>query len=42
MRVGESFTIAGTPKAHDDFKGRNQTKLTRVTVPKKKAARKAS
>jgi hypothetical protein len=36
INVGETHTLAGTVKGHDDFKGRNQTKLTRVSVPPKK------
>jgi hypothetical protein len=40
MEIGETLLLAGTVKGHDDFKGRNQTKLTRVSVPKKKASRK--
>jgi hypothetical protein len=37
IKVGETHTLSGTVKGHDDYKGRNQTKLTRVTVPKPKA-----
>ncbi len=40
IAVGETFKLAGTVKGHDDFKGRLQTKLTRVSVPKPKKARK--
>ena len=32
MEIGETLTLTGTVKGHDDFKGRNQTKLTRVSV----------
>jgi hypothetical protein len=39
MNVGETLTLAGTVKGHDDFKGRLQTKLTRVSVPKAKKAK---
>ncbi len=39
IAVGETHTLAGTVKGHDDYKGRNQTKLTRVSVPKKKATK---
>jgi hypothetical protein len=37
--IGETHTLAGTVKGHDDFKGRLQTKLTRVSVPKPKKAK---
>jgi hypothetical protein len=37
VKIGETLTLAGTVKGHDDYKGRNQTKLTRVSVPKPKA-----
>ncbi len=40
IKVGETHTLAGTVKGHDDFKGRNQTKLTRVGVPPKKRGKK--
>jgi hypothetical protein len=40
IKVGETHTLAGTVKGHDDYKGRNQTKLTRVSVPKAKKASK--
>jgi hypothetical protein len=39
INIGETFTLAGTVKGHDDFKGRLQTKLTRVSVPKPKKAK---
>jgi hypothetical protein len=39
LNIGETLTLSGTVKGHDDYKGRNQTKLTRVTVPKAKKAR---
>ncbi len=39
--IGETHTLAGTVKGHDDFKGRLQTKLTRVSVPKAKPMPKA-
>ena len=42
MVVGETLTLAGTVKGHDDFKGRKQTKLSRVSVPKPKKAKKAT
>jgi hypothetical protein len=42
MNVGESLTLRGTVKKHGDFRGRNQTTLTRVTHPKPKAAKKAA
>jgi hypothetical protein len=41
MNVGETLTLAGTVKGHDDYKGRKQTKLTRVSVPKKASKAKA-
>ena len=41
INVGETHTLAGTVKGHDDYKGRMQTKLTRVSVPKPKKAKKA-
>jgi hypothetical protein len=34
VKVGETHRLSGTVKGHDDFKGRNQTKLTRVGIPK--------
>jgi hypothetical protein len=40
MVVGETCTLAGTVKGHDDYRGRLQTKLTRVSVPKPKKAKK--
>ena len=36
---GETLTLSGTVKGHDDYRGRNQTKLTRVSVPKPKKAK---
>jgi hypothetical protein len=47
INLGETFTLAGTVKGHDDYKGRLQTKLTRVGIPpkpkaKKRAAKKAA
>ena len=42
IKVGETHKLAGTVKGHDDFRGRNQTKLTRVGVPPKKRAKKAA
>ncbi len=39
--VGETHTLAGTVKGHDDFKGRLQTKLSRVSIPPKPKAKKA-
>jgi hypothetical protein len=36
MVVGETLTLAGTVKKHDDFKGRLQTNLNRVSHPKEK------
>jgi hypothetical protein len=39
INVGETHTLAGTVKGHDDFKGRLQTKLTRVSTPKTKKAK---
>jgi len=39
LNIGETMTLAGTVKGHDDYRGRNQTKLTRVTVPKAKKAK---
>lgn len=36
INIGETFTLAGTVKGHDDYKGRLQTKLSRVSVPKPK------
>ena len=40
INVGETHTLAGTVKGHDDYKGRKQTKLTRVGIPPKPKARK--
>jgi hypothetical protein len=43
--IGETHTLSGTVKGHDDFKGRLQTKLTRVSMPKppkKATAKKAA
>jgi hypothetical protein len=40
IAIGETHTLNGTVKKHDDFKGRNQTGLSRVAVPPKKKARK--
>ncbi len=42
MTVGETLTLAGTVKKQDDFRGRKQTVLTRVSCPKKKASKKRS
>jgi hypothetical protein len=42
MNVGEALHLRGTVKKHGDFRGRNQTTLTRVTHPKAKAAKKAA
>jgi hypothetical protein len=41
INIGDTHTLAGTVKGHDDFKGRLQTKLTRVSVPKPKKAKAA-
>ena len=40
LAVGETATLAFTVKGHDDYKGRKQTKLSRVSAPRKKAAKK--
>jgi hypothetical protein len=40
MEVGETLTLAATVKAHDEYKGRKQTKVTRVALPKVKKAKK--
>jgi hypothetical protein len=42
MTVGETLRLKGTVKKQGDFRGRNQTTLTRVTHPKPKAAKKAA
>lgn len=42
MTVGETLSLKGTVKKQDDFKGRKQTSLSRVTCPKKKASKKRS
>lgn len=42
MNVGDTLRLKGTVKKHGDFRGRNQTTLTRVTHPKPKAAKKRS
>ncbi len=39
--IGETHTLAGTVKGHDDYRGRKHTKLTRVGVPPKPKAKKA-
>ena len=40
LAVGETATLAFTVKGHDDYKGRKQTKLGRVSAPRTKAAKK--
>ena len=40
MNVGETLRLKGTVKKQGDFRGRNQTTLTRVTHPKPKTAKK--
>jgi hypothetical protein len=40
MVVGETLRLKGTVKKQGDFRGRNQTTLTRVTHPKPKVAKK--
>ena len=42
MNVGETLRLRGTVKKQDDFRGRNQTSLSRVTHPKPKKAKKAA
>ncbi len=42
MLVGETLSLAGTVKKQDDFRGRKQTSLSRVSCPKKKASKKRS
>lgn len=42
MQVGETLRLRGTVKRQNDFKGRNQTILTRVTHPKQKSAKSAA
>jgi len=42
MTIGENLILAGTVKKHDDYKGRKQTNLGRVAIPKKKASQKRS
>lgn len=42
MNVGETLRLKATVKKQDDFRGRKQTTLTRVTHPKPKAAKKAA
>lgn len=48
LKEGDSISIIGTVKKHDDFNGRNQTHLTRVKVvpadftPPQKGAKKAA
>ncbi len=42
MAIGENLILAGTVKKHDDYKGRKQTNLGRVAIPKKKTAQKRS
>jgi hypothetical protein len=42
MVVGETLPLKGTVKKQDDFRGRKQTTLTRVTHPKPRKARKAA
>jgi hypothetical protein len=41
MNVGETLSLKFTVKGHDDFNGRNQTKVVRVVSPKKKAGKNA-
>lgn len=41
MGIGETLTLSATVKRHDEYKGRKQTVVTRVGMPKAKKAKKA-